>query len=36
LRYTNRAANRFNDSERSLEALRGIVGKCLTYRLSHG
>jgi transposase-like protein len=31
-RYTNRAANGFTDSERSLEALRGISGRRLTYK----
>ncbi len=31
-RYSNRAANGFNDTERSDEALRGVVGKRLTYR----
>jgi hypothetical protein len=30
-RYNNRAANGCNDGERSQEALRGIVGKRLTY-----
>lgn len=30
-RYSHRAANGFNDGERSHEALRGIVGKRLTY-----
>ena len=30
-RYSNRAANGFNDGERSIEALKGIVGKRLTY-----
>ena len=30
-RYSNRAANGIDDSERSVEALRGIVGKRLTY-----
>jgi transposase-like protein len=31
-RYTNRAANGFNDSDRNLEALQGIGGRRLTYR----
>jgi hypothetical protein len=31
-RYSNRAANGFNDGQRSLEALKGIVGKRLTYQ----
>jgi len=31
-RYSNRAANGFDDRERSVEALKGIVGKRLTYR----
>ena len=30
-RYTNRTANGFNDGDRSVEALKGIVGKRLTY-----
>jgi hypothetical protein len=30
-RYNNRAANGFSDGERSQQALRGIVGKRLTY-----
>lgn len=30
-RYSNREANGFNDGERSVEALKGIVGKRLTY-----
>ncbi len=30
-RYNNRSANGFNDGERSNQALRGIVGKRLTY-----
>jgi hypothetical protein len=30
-RYNNRQANGFNDGERSQEALRGSVGKRLTY-----
>lgn len=30
-RYSNREANGFNDSDRNVEALRGIVGKRLTY-----
>ena len=34
-RYTFRAANGFNDGERSHEALRGIVGKRLTYEGPH-
>jgi len=31
-RYTNRIANGFNDDDRAAEALKGIVGKRLTYR----
>ena len=31
-RYSNREANGFNDGERSVEALKGIIGKRLTYR----
>lgn len=31
-RYSNREANGVNDTERSAEALKGIVGKRLTYR----
>jgi transposase-like protein len=31
-RYNNRAANGFNDSARATEALKGIVGKRVTYR----
>ena len=31
-RYSNREANGCNDSERSIEALKGIAGKRLTYR----
>jgi len=34
-RYSNREANGFNDAERSQEALKGIVGKRLTYKISH-
>jgi len=34
-RYTNRVANGFNDTARADELLRGIVGRRLTYRLSH-
>lgn len=30
-RYSNRSANGFNDGMRSVEALKGIVGKRLTY-----
>jgi len=30
-RYSNREANGFNDAARSIEALKGIVGKRLTY-----
>ena len=30
-RYSNREANGFNDGERSIAALRGIIGKRLTY-----
>ena len=30
-RYTNREANGFNDADRSVHALQGIVGKRLTY-----
>lgn len=30
-RHTNREANGFNDGQRSVEALKGIVGKRLTY-----
>lgn len=31
-RYNNRVANGFDDSARSVEAIKGIVGKRLTYR----
>jgi len=31
-RYSNREANGCNDGERNVEALRGVVGKRLTYR----
>jgi len=31
-RYSNREANGVNDATRSLEAIKGIVGKRLTYR----
>ena len=31
-RYTNRVATGFDDTERAEKALRGIVGKRLTYR----
>jgi transposase-like protein len=31
-RYCHRAANGFNDADRSVEALKGIVGKRITYR----
>ena len=31
-RYNNRAGNGFDDSARSVEAIKGIVGKRLTYR----
>ena len=31
-RYTFREANGFNDGERTVEALRGVVGRRLTYR----
>jgi transposase-like protein len=34
-RYTNRVANGFNDSQRADALLSGIVGRRLTYRLSH-
>lgn len=34
-RYSNREANGFNDGERSQVALRGIVGKRLTYRAAN-
>ena len=34
-RYTNREANGFNDGQRSVEALKGIVGKRITYRPTH-
>ncbi len=34
-RYSNREANGFNDGERSQQALRGIVGKRLSYRSAH-
>ncbi|HZF93706.1 MAG TPA: IS1595 family transposase [Allosphingosinicella sp.] len=34
-RYSNRAANGFNDGERSVEALKGIVGKRLTYQTAN-
>jgi len=30
-RYSNREANGYNDTDRSVEAIRGIVGKRLTY-----
>ena len=29
--YTNREANGFSDGRRAVEALKGIVGKRLTY-----
>ena len=35
-RYTNRAANGFNDTERTAEALKGARGKRLTYRQPAG
>ena len=35
-RYTNREANGFNDGQRSVEALKGIVGKRITYRRTNG
>ena len=35
-RYSNREANGFNDAERSVEALKGVVGKRLTYRSANG
>jgi hypothetical protein len=31
-RYSHRTANGFNDTERSIAAMQGIVGKRLTYR----
>ena len=34
-RYSNREANGFTDGERSVEALKGISGKRLTYRSAH-
>ena len=34
-RYSNRTALGVNDSERATEALKGIVGKRLTYRRTH-
>ena len=34
-RYTNREANGFNDGRRSVEALKGIVGKRLTYQRAY-
>ena len=34
-RYNHRAANGFNDGERSTAALKGIVGKRITYRRDH-
>jgi len=34
-RYNNREANGYNDAGRSAEALKGIVGKRLTYVTSH-
>lgn len=35
-RYTNREATGCNDMDRNLGALRGVAGKRLTYRSSHG
>jgi transposase-like protein len=35
-RYNNRVSNGFNDSERSVEALKGISGKRLTYQNADG
>jgi hypothetical protein len=34
-RYNTRTANGFNDSQRGIEALKGIVGKRLTYQTAH-
>jgi transposase-like protein len=34
-RYSNRAGNGCDDPERSRQALRGVVGKRLTYRAAH-
>lgn len=34
-RYNNRTALEIDDSARASEALKGIVGKCLTYRTTH-
>lgn len=34
-RYNNREANGVNDTERSIETLKGIAGKRLTYRRTH-
>lgn len=31
-RYNTRQANGFNDAARSIEAMKGIVGKRITYR----
>jgi hypothetical protein len=31
-RYSHRAANGFDDGQRAVEALKGIVGKRLTYQ----
>ena len=33
-RYRNRAANGFEDGQRSMKALKRITGKRLTYRLA--
>jgi hypothetical protein len=35
-RYSNRAANGFDDADRAAEALKGIYGKRLTYRRTCG
>lgn len=35
-RYNNREANGFNDSDRAVQALKGITGKRLTYRSTDG
>ena len=35
-RYSYREANGYNDGDRSVQALKGIVGKRITYRWHHG
>jgi hypothetical protein len=35
-RYNHRIANGFNDGDRSEQALKGIVGKRLTYQTANG